>query len=241
MKQVFYTIYVWLIAIPILLIVTVIVALLTILLSPLFPDKETSYFPARFWGRCICFLLFVRVEISGIEHINPKESYIFALNHQSFFDIFVVYGWLPNIFKWIMKTELRKIPFVGLACQVAGHIFIDRSSHMAAIKSIEKAEEQLRNGVSVVIFPEGTRTSTGKMRPFKRGVFRIATDLALPIVPATLVGSFECLKRGTLRFTPGKIQLHIHQPINVKQYLPDNIQGLMNDTWMVINNAMIEN
>ena len=238
MKQFFYSIYVWLIAIPILAVVTILVALSTIILSPLFPNNKISYFPARFWGRCFCFLLFVRVEISGMEHINPRESYVFALNHQSYFDIFVVYGWLPNIFKWIMKAELRKIPFVGLACQAAGHIFIDRSSSIAATKSIEKAKEQLRNGVSVVIFPEGTRTFTGKMQSFKRGAFRIATDLKLPIVPATLVGSFERLKRGSAHFTHGKIQLHIHQPIDVKQYLPDNVQGLIDDTWEMVNEGV---
>ena len=235
MKQFFYSIYVWLLAIPVLLIVTLLVALSTIILSPLFPNSKASYFPARFWGRCICFLLLVRVEITGLEHIDPKKSYVFALNHQSFFDIFVVYGWLPNIFKWIMKAELRKIPFVGLACKAAGHIFIDRSSQAAIIKSIKKAEEQLRNGVSVVIFPEGTRTFTGKMLPFKRGAFRIATDLTLPIVPATLVGCFERLQRSSVRFTPGKVQLRIHQPIDVKQYLPDNVQGLIDDTWKIVN------
>ena len=239
MKQFFYSVYVWLIAMPILVVVTILVALSTIILSPLFPNSKASYFPARFWGRLICFMLFVRVEITGLEHINPKESYVFALNHQSYFDIFVVYGWLPNIFKWIMKAELRKIPFVGLACQAAGHIFIDRSSSVAAAKSIEKAKEQLRNGVSVVIFPEGTRTLTGKMQPFKRGAFRIATDLKLPIVPATLVGSFERLQRNSLRFRYGKVQLHIHPPVDVKQYLPDNVQGLIDDTWKTINNVEI--
>ena len=235
MKRFLFSIYLWLVAIPILSVATIITALLTIILSPLFPNSKLSYFPARLWARFVCFMLFVRVKISGIENIDPKQSYVFVLNHQSYFDIFVVYGWLPNIFKWVMKAELRKIPFVGLACQAAGHIFIDRSSPLAASKSINKAKEQLQHGASVVVFPEGTRTLDGKMQSFKRGAFRIATDLELPIVTATLIGSFERLPRNRRRFTPGTVELRIHKPIDVKLYLPDKVQELIQFTWKEIN------
>ncbi|MDR1585322.1 MAG: 1-acyl-sn-glycerol-3-phosphate acyltransferase [Prevotellaceae bacterium] len=239
MKQILFTVYFWLIAVPVLCAATVVTALLTIVLSPLFPDSKLSYFPARSWARFVCFVLFVRVKISGMEHIDPKQSYVFVLNHQSYFDIFIVYGWLPSIFKWIMKSELRKIPFVGLACQAAGHIFIDRSSPVAASKSVEKAKEQLQHGVSVVVFPEGTRTRDGKMQPFKRGAFRIAADLELPIVTATLIGSYERFPRTTSRFTPGKVELRIHKAIDVKPYLPDKISELIDFTWKEINSELV--
>lgn len=182
-------IYQWIIAFPILLVITILVALATIILFPLLPNSKLSYYPARWWGRVICKLYFVRVKVTGFENLKPKQSYIFVLNHQSVFDIFVVYGWLPNIFKWLMKVELRKIPLVGIACESAGHIFIDRSNPITAKHSIEKAEMQLKNGVSLVVFPEGTRTYTGEMGKFKRGTFHIASDLSLPIVPVTLRGS----------------------------------------------------
>lgn len=238
MKRFCYAVYVILIALPLLALITILASVITVLVSPLFPNTPFSYFPARLWGRLMCYLLWVRVEVEGLAHIDPRQSYVFVLNHQSYFDIFTVYGWLPNIFKWVMKIELRRIPFVGLACQAAGHIFIDRSSPLAASKSIEKAKEQLRNGVSVVIFPEGTRSHDGKMLPFKRGAFRIASDLALPIVPATLVGSFERIPRYTLRLNPGTIRLHIKEPIDVKEFLPDRLPELMEKAWQQVNESL---
>jgi len=230
--------YQWFIAFPVLLVITILVAILTIILSPLLSNSKLSYYPARFWGRIFCLLTFVRVKITGLENFDPKQSYVIALNHQSIFDIFVVYGWLPVIFKWVMKAELRKIPLVGQACAAAGHIFMDRSNPVAAKHSLENAEKQLKNGVSVVIFPEGTRTYTGEMGQFKRGAFRIATDLSLPIVPVTLKGSYERLHRNTLKLNPGLIEIIVHNPIDVKLFSQDQTQDLVQQTWDVIHNGL---
>jgi len=104
-------------------------------------------------GQGVLQFTFVKVKITGLEKLNPRQSYVIVCNHQSIYDIFVVYGWLPMIFKWMMKEEVRRIPFVGIACEAAGHIFINRSNPVAAKHSLEKAESQLKNGVSVVIFP----------------------------------------------------------------------------------------
>ena len=233
-----FIIYQWIIAFPILLAITILVALVTIILSPLFPNSKLSYYPARWWGRVICKLCFVRVKITGLEYLKPKQSYIFVLNHQSIFDIFVVYGWLPYIFKWLMKIELRKIPLVGIACESAGHIFINRRNPITTKHSIEKAEMQLKNGVSLVVFPEGTRTYTGEMGKFKRGAFQIASDLSLPIVPVTLRGSFERLHRNTIDVTPGTIEMQIHQPIEINQVVSVTSSVLMNVTWNVIHSSL---
>jgi 1-acyl-sn-glycerol-3-phosphate acyltransferase len=161
-----------------------------------------------------------------------------AANHQSIFDIFAIYGWLPNIFKWIMKAELRKIPLVGKACETAGHIFIDRTNPVSAKISLEKAENQLKNGVSVVIFPEGTRTKTGNPGVFKKGAFRIATDLRLPILPVTIRGSFERVIPGSFNFTPGTIEMIFHEPVDVNQFLPDNITQLIEHTRCIITSEL---
>jgi 1-acyl-sn-glycerol-3-phosphate acyltransferase len=185
-KKAVFFVYQWIVAFPILLVLTILTAFFTTVLSPLFPNSKLSYFPARWWGRAFCYLLFIKVKVYGLEHFKPQESYVIVCNHQGIYDIFLIYGWMPMFFKWVMKAELRKIPFVGKACEAAGHIFIIRSNPIAAKHSIDKAESQLKNGVSVVIFPEGTRTFDGKMGKFKRGAFRIATDLSLPIVPVTL-------------------------------------------------------
>lgn len=234
----FFVLYQWLIALPVLMVLTVLTAVLTMILSPLLPNSQISYYPARWWGKLFCWLFFIRVKIRGLENIDMKQSSVIAINHQSMFDIFVVYGWLPSIFKWMMKAELRRLPFVGAACASAGHIFIDRSNPIAAKHSIEKAEKQLTNGVSVVIFPEGTRTRTGQMGKFKKGAFRIATDLQLPIIPATLRGSFERMKRDTFRIYPGTIELIIHPPVETSKYSAEQMQELVDETWKIINNAL---
>jgi 1-acyl-sn-glycerol-3-phosphate acyltransferase len=230
-----FLLYQYLIAWPVILVLTAITAISTIILSPLFPNSSIAYFPAKWWSRLICILLFIRVKVTGIDKLNANESYIVAANHQSIFDVFAMYGWLPNIFKWIMKAELRKIPLVGKACESAGHIFIDRSNPIAAQKSLKKAENQLVNGVSVVIFPEGTRTMTGEMTRFKKGAFRIATDLSLPILPVTIKGSFECMPRNTIYVRPGTIEMIFHNPIDVKKFTADQTPELIKQTWNIIN------
>lgn len=226
--------YQWIIALPILLILTIITAILTIILSPLLPNSEISYFPARWWGRFFCYLMFIKVEINGLANINPQESYVFVSNHQSIYDVFVVYGWFPMFFKWIMKAELRRIPLVGKACEAAGHVFIDRTNPIVAQKSLDKAKENLVRGVSVVIFPEGTRTYDGEVGKFKKGAFRIAADLKLAIIPVTIKGAYQCLPRDRWIVHPGRIHVTLHTPIDVQPYLPDKMQELMDATREVI-------
>lgn len=229
-----------LIAWPILVLITILVAIATIILSPVMPNCNISYYPARWWGRMICYLLFVKVRLIGLEKIDLQRSYVIAANHQSIFDIFAIYGWLPNIFKWIMKAELRKIPLVGKACESAGHIFINRSNPIAAKLSLDKAEQQLVNGVSVVVFPEGTRTRSGAMGSFKKGAFRMATDLGLPILPITIRGSFDRISRKSIYVYPGTIEMIFHDAVDVKEYLPDRTSDLMEDVFQIIVNP-IEN
>ena len=225
-----FLLYQLLVAYPLVLMLTLIVALATIVLFPLFPGHPISYFPARWWGRAVCFLFFVKVEIEGLDRVDPKRSYVILANHQSVFDIFVIYGWLPNLFKWIMKAELRRIPFVGKACEAAGHIFLNRANPVATLHSIEKAERQLINGLSVVIFPEGTRTHTGNIGTFKKGAFYIAADLNLPILPVSISGAFERMPRSSFLIKPGTIRLCFHAAINVSGYLPDSTSELLKHT-----------
>ena len=233
-----FVLYQWLVALPVLLVLTILTAVFTIVLSPVFPNAQFSYFPARWWGRFFCYLLFIKVKITGLEKLDPKKSYVIAANHQSIYDIFVVYGWLPMIFKWVMKAELRKIPLVGKACESAGHIFIDRKNPVAAKKSLDKAEAQLRNGVSVVVFPEGTRTYTGQIGKFKKGAFRMATDLHLPIVPVTLRGCFERLPRNGFIITPGTIEMIVHEPVEVEGYEHEKQPELMQKLHDIIESAL---
>lgn len=234
----FYFIYMWLIAMPLFLISTVLTAIFTIILSPILPNSKISYLPAIMWGRFCCYIFLVNVKVSGLENIDKNKSYVFTANHQSMFDILVVYGWLPIIFKWVMKSDLRKVPFIGSACASAGHIFINRTNPLLAKKSLEIAGEQLQNGNSVVIFPEGTRTRTGKLGKFKRGAFLLALELNLPIVPITLQGSFERLKMRSLKVYPGTITMTIHPPIDVTAYNKDDSSTLLNHTREIISSVL---
>lgn len=226
-KSILFLLYQWLIALPVILIITPLVAVATMILSPVLPNSSVSYYPARWWGRVICHLLFIKVKLIDVEKLDVNQSSVIIANHQSAFDIFAIYGWYPGIFKWIMKAELKKIPLVGQACQAAGHVFIDRSNPIAAKKSLERAERQLMDGASVVIFPEGTRTRDGKMGKFKKGAFRLAADLSLPVVPVTIRGSFERLPRKSWYVQPGTIEMVFHNPIEIAPFLPDNIAGFM--------------
>ena len=237
-KNFLFSVYQWIICVPIVIVLTLLTSIFTIILSPIFPNSNISYLPARWWSKATCGLFFIKVKVKGLEKIEKGKSYVFAANHQSMFDIFVIYGWLPVRFKWIMKKELRKVPFVGLASEMAGHIFIDRSNAHAAKLSIEKAEKQLKKGNSIVIFPEGTRSTNGQMRKFKKGAFQIAADLALPIVPVTIKGSFERLSKTSFKVKPGVIEMIIHQPIEVTPYLPDRIPDLMKTSWEMIHSVL---
>ena len=234
MKRLLFDVYQWLIVIPLLVPVTALTAIVTIILSPIVPNSELAYWPARMWARIICKLLFIKVEVRGLEHIQKGQSYVFVCNHQSLFDVFVIYGWLPVIFKWVMKAELRHIPLVGKACDSAGHIFINRANPKAAQRSIVEAEQKLRNGVSVVLFPEGTRTYTGRVGKFKRGAFVLATDLSLPIVPMTLNGAFERLRRNSVRVNSGRIEMVVHPAVMVRENTEDGQKELAKECREII-------
>lgn len=231
-----YFVYQWLVAMPLMVISTVITSILIFIISPIFPNNKISYLPGIIWGKFVCYIFFINVKVSGLENIDRKQSYVFAANHQSAFDILAVYGWLPYIFKWLLKIELRKVPFLGAACQAAGHIFVDRSNPIAAKQSMAKAVEQLQNGISVVIFPEGTRTKTGKLGKFKRGAFLLAMELKLPIVPITISGSYERVKG--LRAFPGTIKMIIHPPVDVTTYAMDESSALLRNTQEIIRSSL---
>lgn len=236
MVQVLYIIYQYLIALPIFIVLTILTAVVTMAAIP-WKNAEWLHKLQQFWARSFCRLLFLPIEVEGLENIQPKTSYVFVSNHQSMTDVFVIYGWLPVIFKWIMKKELRKVPLVGAACKAAGHIYIDRSNKMASMRSIAEAERIVKDGVCVVIFPEGTRTLTGEVGRFKRGAFSIATDLNLPIVPISLSGCYEVMPRTRFYAKWHRVKMTVGKPIDVSAYPEEDRNVLIEDVrQQVINN-----
>lgn len=209
-----YLFYQFVIAGPILLVLTILTALATIIGVSIFGNSHgAGYWPAHIWSKCVCRLWLVNVKVKGRENINPDTSYIFVANHQGAFDIWSIYGYLNHNFKWLMKQELESIPLVGYACKKAGHVFVDDSNVASIRETIKESEQKLRDGMSLVIFPEGSRSWDGKMIDFKRGAFMLAAEFRLPVVPITIDGSFKRMPRTTYCVTPGTITLTIHKPI----------------------------
>ncbi len=209
----FYRIYQFLFMMPLLLVFTVLAALTTIIGSMLGFPWTMGYYPGRIWAKLFCTLSFVRVQVRGREKIATDTSYVFVANHQGAYDIFAIYGFLGHNFRWLMKKGLERIPLVGYSCRVSGHIYVDNSSPSAVRATMQEAEKRLAGGMSVVVFPEGSRTKDGKIHAFRRGAYSLAMEFGLPVVPITIDGAYSVLPRGKWLPRPGKIVLTVHDPI----------------------------
>lgn len=235
--KILYRIYQICIALPILLALTVLTALTT-MIGSLFNAHFWGYYPGKIWSQLFCYVLLIPVSVKGRKNLDKKTSYVFVANHQGSFDIFLIYGFLGRNFKWMMKKSLRKMPFVGKACESARHIFVDRTSPRKILETINQARETLTEGTSLVVFPEGARTFTGHMGYFKKGAFQLADELQLPVVPLTIDGSFDIRPRtgGWIKWHP--MTLTIHRPIPPKGQGTRNIKETMNEAYEVIQSAL---
>lgn len=242
MIRALYLIYQICIALPIMLVVTLLTALVT-MIGSVFNDRFWGYWPGMIWGRLFYLVFLIPVHVHGKENIQKGQSYIIAPNHQSYWDAFLVYGYIGIKFKWMMKKELGRIPFVGWACYMAGCIFIDRSSRNSAKESIRKAESKLKDGMSVVIFPEGTRSYDGQMGKFKRGAFLISEELQLPILPVTIDGNYDVMSRHAWNVTWHPVHMTIHEPIwpkSTKDMTETQVKEIMNETSEKVYNTIKE-
>lgn len=243
MQRFIYKIYIWLFFLPVFLILTLLTAITVIAGCLLGGDKFFSYYPGMIWSRLTCYLALCPVKVRGRKHISKNQSYVFVANHQGAFDIFLIYGFLGVPIKWVMKAGLGKIPFVGAACRAAGFIFVDNSTPKAAAKTIQEAEHALRNGASIAIFPEGSRTYDGKMIRFKKGAYQIAVDQQLPIIPITLNGPFDVLPINSLNLKRHRMEMIIHPPVcteGITSAQKKELQELADDTQETIASALWE-
>lgn len=210
-----YCLYQLCFAYPLIIVATILTSLATCLGCFLGNPHFWGYYPGKWWSVFICRILLLPVRVVGRENIDRKTSYVFVVNHQSAVDIFLIYGFLNHNFKWMMKKSLRKIPFVGIACEKARHIFVDRSSPSRVKETIVNARSTLQHGISLVVFPEGSRTRNGHVGVFRKGAFLLADELQLPVVPITLNGPFDVLPRtkGVIFMHRHPMTLIIHRPI----------------------------
>jgi len=208
-----YRLYLLLIAAPLVVVTTVLTGAMTMAGSMTDGGRLWGYWPAHVWARVCLALTLVRVKVTGRDNISPSTSYVFVANHQGAYDIFAIYGYLNHNFKWMMKKGLRKFPVIGAACAAAGHIFVDNSSPTAVRRTMEHAERTLKDGMSLVVFPEGSRTFTGKMGQFHKGAYQLSLEFGLPVVPVTIDGAFRVMPRTTFIPRWGTIKVTIHPPI----------------------------
>lgn len=240
MKKIALVLYELFIFLPILVLATIITAV-TVMIGCMVGNRNFwGYYPPKYWSKIVCRAALCRIKVVKKGTLDPNQSYVFVPNHQSAFDIFLIYGYLGQNIKWVQKQELRKIPFVGKASEIAGHVFVDQSNLRSMKETITKAQAQLGKGTSMTIFPEGARTKTGKMGRFKRGAFVIAKEMNLPIVPVTVNGPFDVMKIHTYLIRPGKMELIIHEPIPTTDLTDEDMPEFITNVRETVHSGLWE-
>ena len=213
---------------------TAVLGITAIIVSFFFRTGNPVHIIARIWAKSILFVSGIKVRVEGLANIDPSKSYIYMSNHRSNFDIPVLLGCLPIQFRWLAKAELFKIPIFGRAMSGAGYVKIDRSNRESAFKSINEIAAKMKNGVSVMIFPEGTRSQDGNVKSFKKGGFVMAVDTGAPIVPVILRGTRSIMAKGSWRINPGYVSLSIEKPIDTSGFTRDTKDNLIKNVRSVI-------
>ncbi len=224
-----YLIYAWVVF------VTAIFATAVLLASLIDSKGVNPHKIASIWARSILFGSRIKVDVRGLSNIDFSRSYIYMLNHQSMYDIPVILGCLPVQFRWLAKHELFKIPLFGTAMQRAGYISINRTNRISAFRSLKKAAHIIRNGVSVVIFPEGTRSPDGSILPFKKGGFVLAIQSRVPIVPVIIQGTSAIMNQKQKKIIPGEVSIQVCAPIQTTEYSNKTKEALMDRVKAVIS------
>lgn len=202
-------------------------AVIAILTSFVTTGGETTHKVARICAKCILAASNIKVTVKGLSNLSRTGSYIYMPNHVSNFDIPVLQAYLPVQFRWLAKAELFKIPIFGYAMQRAGYISINRFDRKSAIQSLNKAAEIIRNGTSVIIFPEGTRSQTQNIQSFKKGGFVLAVDSGVPIIPVIIHGTWKIMQKKQILVRPGNVVLEIKKPIKTLDYTMKTKDDLM--------------
>jgi 1-acyl-sn-glycerol-3-phosphate acyltransferase len=186
---------------------TLVLALIIIIISPLDRTGNIVHYIGRFWSFLNLYLSGTRVYIKGKKKIEKGQTYIVMSNHQSLFDVWALIAKIPLQLRWIIKSDIKKMPVFGYALERMGHIYIDKSKRKDTALGLEVAARKIKGGTSLVIFPEGTRSKDGRLKKFHGGGALIAIRSGVPILPVTVNGGRFALPKGTLGLMPGKIKI----------------------------------
>jgi len=195
----------------------------------------------RRWSRDNLWLSRVRVEIEGLEHVDPRRPQLYVANHSGLHDILSLAAHFPVQFRWIAKKSLFRIPFMGWHMRRSVYIAIDRENPREAARSIIEAAAAIERGVNAVAFPEGTRSLTGELGKFRSGAFALALRAGVPLVPVTIEGSYRVIMPGTLQVNPGVLlRIKIDKPIDLSSYRRSEKNRLMEEVFEIMSRNLDE-
>jgi 1-acyl-sn-glycerol-3-phosphate acyltransferase len=215
--------------------ITVLLSLVTILFGLFEAHGKRIYGINRLWTWLILRVGGISLKVEGLDNLDPQRQYIFIVNHQSNIDIPVLVQALrPFQLRWLAKKELLRVPFFGWAMWAAKHVTVDRKDPQDALKSLARAKERLAAGISLVVFPEGTRSRTGALQRFKKGGFLLAVQTQTPVVPIAISGSGALLPADSWRLDSGIVTVVIEKPVAVEGFRPGNLRLLSNQVRDVI-------
>lgn len=200
---------------PIFAVATIVMGLGSSIAAVFDRSGRTSHQFAKYWSRFIFWGVGIDVQLKGVENIPSNQAVIFAANHQSTLDIPAMFGYLPAQFRIMAKQILFRVPFLGWHLYLSGNIPIDRKNTKKAFRSVFRASARIRDGISLFVFAEGTRSRDGKLQRFKRGSFTLAKKLNVPVVPVAIQGTFDLMPADAILAKSGKILIQIMPPIPV--------------------------
>ncbi len=199
---------------------------LTVLVILILGGDASVWICRHLWSPVLLWAGGARMVVHGAENVDPKRPTIYVANHQSTLDIPAHFVAVPVAFRYVAKSQLRWVPFIGWYLWAAGHIFVNRSNRAAAIESLKVAGQKIRNGTSIFLYPEGTRSPDGRILPFKKGPFALALEARVPICPVTIEGTSKIMPKNSWDIVPGPVQVKIGKPIDTTAFAADDREGL---------------
>ena len=200
----------------VIVILSIILGTLAIILGIFDKSGNQSHKVAALWSRLICEWNGIRVEVSGAENILVDQPQIFIANHQGYYDIFTLAGYLPVQLRWVSKAVLFRVPFMGWAMSAAGYIPVERNNRKQSYQAFLSTLEAIKAGSSVVVFPEGTRSEDGNIGVFKKGSQLLAQRAKVPMVPVTIIGTRDIIRKGSMLINPQSVRIIISPCINLE-------------------------
>ena len=222
--------------IPAIGVYTIVLGTVSILSSFVDPSGDFGHRCARAWAWLILKTTGVRVRVTGGEGIDPARSYVFASNHQSIYDIPIVFASLPFQLRIVAKESLANFPFLGWHLRRTGHLIVDRSNPGAGV--VKKMARLIHGARSLIVFPEGTRSATGALGRFRGGSFAVAIEAGLPVVPVSINGSRHVMLKGRLMTCPGDVTMTIHDPIPTQGIGRDGVREMADRVRAIIATAV---